>query len=151
MLTDPIDPIRAADIIDAYGADAARWPGGERAGVLAAIARDPALRARLAEAARLDADLAAWAMAPVESLPFDLTSLEPQAKPGWRRHIGWAGAGLAAVAAALALLLVSPSGQAPQNAAGTSVVAAEPKATTTGQLDGFAYVFTPTHEEENLI
>lgn len=50
---------RAIEILEAYGADAARWPEAERDGVLAALASgDEDVAAALAQARALDAALA---------------------------------------------------------------------------------------------
>jgi len=54
---------RAQQVLDAYGADEARWPGADRDAVRQAIAADPALAKRQAEEAEMDALLA---LAPVE-------------------------------------------------------------------------------------
>jgi len=53
-------PARFAELIDAYGADAKRWPEAERAAALALLAHAPEARARLEEARRLDALIDAW-------------------------------------------------------------------------------------------
>ncbi len=45
---------RFAAILDAYGADARRWPAGERSAALALAERDPRAAGLLAEAADLD-------------------------------------------------------------------------------------------------
>jgi hypothetical protein len=147
MMNDPIPAARAVEIIDAYGADSARWPGAEREAVLAAIARDAGLRARLGEAASLDADLADWANAPVETaMPFDAGRVVAPARQGWR----WAGAGLAAIAAALGVVLVVPSrAPAPVVVATTAQTTADTAASHA--TDGFSYVFTPTAEEEDSL
>lgn len=46
---------RFKELLDAFGADFKRWPETERAAARALIAREPAARAALAEACRLDA------------------------------------------------------------------------------------------------
>ncbi|MCW5729375.1 MAG: hypothetical protein KIT20_01360 [Alphaproteobacteria bacterium] len=51
---------RLQQIIDAYGADPARWPGAELAAAEALLARSAEARAALAEARRLDDMLDAW-------------------------------------------------------------------------------------------
>ncbi|MDX2238497.1 MAG: hypothetical protein NW203_13120 [Hyphomonadaceae bacterium] len=56
---------RAIEILEAYGADAARWPEAERDGVLAALAAgDGDVAAALAQARVLDAALACDASEP---------------------------------------------------------------------------------------
>ena len=109
---------RALDIIAAMGADSARWPDDERAGVLALVAQ-PAVAA----AASLDALLGDWACADVAGAPFVAARLVPapvvvSARP-LRRWLA-AGAMAAAVAAAVVLTpmsAVSPPKPAAQVAA----------------------------------
>jgi hypothetical protein len=45
---------RFRELLDAYGADAERWPADERAGARGLLAREPEARAALAAAAALD-------------------------------------------------------------------------------------------------
>jgi len=52
---------RFKELLDAFGADFKRWPETERAAASALIAREPAARAALAEARRLDALLDLYA------------------------------------------------------------------------------------------
>ena len=47
-------PDRVMTLLDAYGADPARWPEAEREAAMALISADPALAARRDEAAALD-------------------------------------------------------------------------------------------------
>jgi hypothetical protein len=56
-MMEPMSMARLAAILDAYGADPARWPGAERDAALALLAASPAARARQAAAAELDACL----------------------------------------------------------------------------------------------
>jgi anti-sigma factor RsiW len=60
---------RAQQVLDAYGADEARWPDADRDAVRQAIAADPALAKRQAEEAEMDALLA---LAPVEAPSYAL-------------------------------------------------------------------------------
>ncbi len=55
---------RAQEVLDAYGADEARWPEADRAAVRKTIAMDPVLAKHQAEEAELDSLLA---LAPVEA------------------------------------------------------------------------------------
>ncbi len=55
---------RLQDLLDAYGANAARWPEGERAGAQALIAAEPRAARLLEDARRLDRTLDALAVAP---------------------------------------------------------------------------------------
>ena len=151
---------RAAEIIAAYGADAARWPADERAACEAAIALHPALCAARARAARLDRALTEWARAPLHSAdsaaapigalvlpPFAANDRAPVSR-GWRPLIGL---GLAAsLAAGIALTRVGapPRAAAPMSASVTH-------GATIAQADAdsalFRTVFTPTPDEEDLL
>jgi anti-sigma factor RsiW len=62
-MTSSVTPQRAREIIAAHGAEPRRWPAGERDGVLARIADDPALARPFADARELD-DLLDAAPAP---------------------------------------------------------------------------------------
>lgn len=66
-----ISRTRALEVLEAYGADEARWPQADREAVRQLIAADPALAKRQAEAAELDALLA---LAPLEAPSFALQS-----------------------------------------------------------------------------
>ncbi|KAB7646359.1 hypothetical protein [Polymorphobacter fuscus] len=148
---------RALDIIAACGADPARWPADERAGVLA-LSGDPAVAAALAEAAPLDALLTEWARAEGPVRSFDPAKLVPApaaaSAPAPRRRWFAAGALAAAVAAAVAL---TPMRQATsgtgQQIASVSPQTPVPSATATSEAGDadFAYVFTPTIDEDALI
>ncbi len=158
--TDPRD--RALEVIDAYGADMRRWPADERATLAATVASDPALRAALAAAERLDTELAEWATAPAHpAAPFDPATL-PAQRPLHRWQWAGVGAGVGAVltaaAAAMVMLVSPPATRSPAPAEMAMASAATPVATdavahpaAAGPNDGFAYVFMPTYDEENLI
>jgi hypothetical protein len=62
---------RAQEVLDAYGADEARWPEADREAVRKSIAMDPVLAKRQAEEAELDGLLA---LAPVEAPSYALQS-----------------------------------------------------------------------------
>jgi hypothetical protein len=150
--------MRALDVIASYGADPARWPAEERAAVLALASR-PAVAAALADARALDALLDDWARADVAAAPFDAAQLTPRAAPvAPARRRGWLAAGAMAAAVAAAVVLtpmgaVTPQPDAPQVAmispqttVPSATVASEP-----GSDAEFAYVFTPTVDEDALI
>ena len=61
MMPTMIDPARARDVVDAYGAAPERWPADERDAVLAQCRADPALEQARRAMASLDADLDRWA------------------------------------------------------------------------------------------
>lgn len=153
---------RALEIIAAWGADSTRWPDDERAGVLALAAR-PAVAAALAEALPLDALLGDWARADVAAAPFDAARLVPApAVVGRRAHPlrRWLAAGAMAAAVAAAVVL-TPIGQMPPvslaqpaTAVATIKLSTVPSATASGDDSSdaeFAYVFTPTVDEDTLI
>ena len=165
---------RALEIIAAYGADAMRWPDAERAPLLA-LAAQPGIAAALAEARALDALLGDWARADVAALPFDagrLAPVRPVAAPvrlPVRRRWLAATAVAAAVAAVIALVPIgpmTPRAVAPQIALNAtpsrsrsvsstlSAPSSVPSVTASGEAGsdaGFAYVFTPTVDEDALI
>lgn len=101
-------------LIDAYGADPARWPDAERASALAFAEANPDLAARLTrEAARLDAALAlARVEAPSPALMADILKSADERNgfaPPWARlaaaiaisaglGLGWGGASLGGAA-----------------------------------------------------
>lgn len=138
---------RAAEIIAAYGADPARWPDAERATALDAVAASPALTAALAAARTLDAELAAWARAPLDvadRAAADAAAATLRRPRPFRR---WAlGTGLAASLAAGLILLAPAQRLAP---AGAPVTTTRPA--TTDDASAFAQVFTPTPDEEQIL
>lgn len=154
---------RALEIIASYGADPARWPADERAAVLALTGR-PAVAAALADARALDALLGDWATADVVAAPFDAAQLTPRAAPVVpapivpARRRGWLAAGAMAAAVAAAVVLtpmagVTPQPDAPQVAMNSSqtTVPSATVASDTGSDAEFAYVFTPTVDEDAVI
>jgi hypothetical protein len=152
---------RALEIIGAYGADAARWPDTERAALLSVVARDAEVAAALGEARRFDVMLAGWA----DDVPvrrYDADALLPARilrVPQRSRLLRWAGGG--AVAAALATLLVlTVPGMlpAPQPTMPANIAPDFPQGSVRDSdsnraepLEGFALIFTPTADEEELI
>ena len=154
---------RALEIIASCGADSARWPADERAAVLALASR-PAIATALADARALDALLGDWARADVVTAPFDAAQLTPRAAPVVpapivpARRRGWIAVGAMAAAVAAAVVLtpmggVTPQPDAPQMAM-TSPQTTVPSATVAsdpGSDADFAYVFTPTVDEDALI
>lgn len=158
-----MDRTRVEEIIAAYGADATRWPPAEREAAQALAAGDDGLGARLAAAAALDAELTAWAMAPVEVDDVAATAAADAAlaaAPAPRRW--WpavAGGSVAASLLALALVLpMSPTGAPSPGAqlAGTSTTTpAQTAPVQTAEVEQdvqlWASVFTLTPEEESLI
>jgi hypothetical protein len=149
---------RALEIIASYGADTARWPADERAAALALAGR-PAVAAALADARALDALLGDWAAADVTAAPFDAAQLTPRAAPVVpARRRGWLAVGAMAAAVAAAVVLTPMAGVTPQpvapkiamNSPQTTVPSAT-VASDTGSDAEFAYVFTPTVDEDALI
>ncbi len=144
----------ALEIIASHGADPARWPADVR-GALLDMVDDAAVAAALADARALDALLADWADAPAEGA-IDVAAITalPQQGMAPRRAAGWRPALLAASLA----LVVAVGGwlglSGSMNVAGGARVAAvSPSAEpAVGEADvAFAYVFTPTAAEEDLI
>lgn len=146
-MTDPFFHTRAGEIIAAYGADPARWPDAERATALGVVAASPALRAAQAAAAVLDADLAAWATAPVA--PGDAGVAAARATPRPRPYLRWAGGTGIAAAVAAGLVLLAPVHRPAPSAARVATLAAP--AAGTYDAAAFAQVFTPTPDEEQVL
>ncbi len=147
---------RALEIIGAYGADAARWPAAERASVLALAAQDSQVATARAEARSLDALLDGWA-ADVPLRQFDPQALIPArtiATPH-RPLLRWVGGGAVAAALAMALVLTVPgTTPAPQTVTASNMSPESPLESASDSsepLDGFALIFTPTADEEELI
>ncbi len=162
----PVDQARALEIIAAYGADARRWPSSEREAVLALLASDAAVAVAQAEAQGMDALLAGWA-GDVTPRSFDAAALIPvPAASGiarsrlMRAPRGWlAGGALAAALAAVLVLTPLGLGNAPEPLAPQTEIASNSllgSASAEGGSvvsndEGFAFVFTPTADEEDLI
>lgn len=120
-------PHRFAQIVDAYGANPRRWPDGERAAACAFVDAHPAAaRARLEQAAALDAYLSADVVAPPSrslqrriAASANATGGRPSARAGrglrwWLPGAALAGAGLAGlVAGALAMSSLMMTSEGP--------------------------------------
>jgi hypothetical protein len=99
-------PKRLQELIDAYGAEPARWPEAERSDAQAYIAGHPQSREVLAAARALDLTLDAWALPPIAvGLRQHVLSRAPSQPMQWSwRRLWLSGAGLAAACAAGALV-----------------------------------------------
>lgn len=143
-------PERAIEIIASHGADAARWPADERAAVLA-LSGTPDVAAALVDARRIDALLGDWLADMPATMPdLDAIVRRPQLPMASRRW--WPGAvaaGVVAVLATASAWLIDP-GQRAASAPDIAAVSAPSAAATEGE-EAFAYVFTPTASEEDLI
>ncbi len=120
MTTDTMTLDRLRAIIDAYGADPARWPAVERAAGAALLVGSAAARALVADAAGLDAALdAVPALQPTPAMRTAVLAAAPRPaaptfiarlREGWRELFGelggWQTAG-GVLAAALVLGIVS--------------------------------------------
>lgn len=147
----------ALALLASHGADPARWPADQRAGLLALATADAQVAAALARARALDAQLATWASAPVAGAAVDVAAilaLSQDGAGGPRRAHGWRPALLAASLA----LVVAVGGWLGLSGRMTGtetreIAAASPSAGASASEadDGFAYVFTPTAAEEDLI
>lgn len=103
-------PDRLKELIDAYGADAKRWPADERADALLSLASSAEARSYLRNAAALDRLLDQWPLQPTVTLDPATMAAEiartPVRRPATgnrRRSAAWLGFGwpnLAALAAA---------------------------------------------------
>ena len=157
-----LTPERALEIIDAYGADSARWPDDARPALLALAASDAGVAAAVAQARGLDALLGSWADA-VAPREFDLAAIArvPQEAPaivhGSAFSRRWITGGALAAAVAAGLIILAPMQRAPDAVvASVSPELPAPSAAATGkaigtEADVFASVFTPTPDEEELI
>lgn len=153
-MTAALSPETALDIIASHGADPARWPADVRAPLLALAAANDAVAAALADARTLDALLGQWAAAPAAGATVDVAAIvaQPQEGAARRRVAGWRPALLAASLALVVAVggwlgLSGRFGPAP-----AVEIAAAPPSAGAGEADAaFAYVFTPTAAEEDLI
>lgn len=135
---------RAIEIIDAYGADPARWPDEERLQAQT-LAVHPRVAAALADAASLDRDLALWASRPVPlGDPLGAAAVALAARPARVMPWRWAAGGGIAAALLAGFLLITPQ----------TVAVKEPSvsvASSVSDEQAFASLFTPTPDEENSI
>jgi len=94
-----MDEARFDQLLEAYGADPARWPDAERVQALRYLAATPAAHARRAVAKSLDATLAHWTLdAPGADLAARVTASAPASR--LRARTLWiSGVGLAAACA----------------------------------------------------
>ncbi|OYQ24714.1 hypothetical protein CHU93_15245 [Sandarakinorhabdus cyanobacteriorum] len=150
----------ALDIIASHGADPARWPADQRAALLALAASDAAVAAALADARAIDAALTDWLNAPLPAMAVDVAAItaQPQQMPQQMPHAPATRRWMpAAVAASLALVVAVGGwlGLQPQSGNGApTIAAATPPSAGVEQAEAdaaFAYVFTPTAAEEELI
>jgi hypothetical protein len=156
-----ISPADACDLIAAYGGNPARWPAEQRAALLALAAADARVANALADARALDAALDGWAddrlVVPAALDLAAVTRLAQQApvQPGrvaaggrWRPAL--LAASLALVLAVGGWLGLSPTADQPPR-----IAVVPPLLAGAGDGSGgdpaFAYVFSPTATEEDLI
>ena len=143
----------ALDILASHGADPARWPADVRAGLLALAAQDAGVAAALADAHALDAALADWAAMPAPDASINVGAILklPQEAGAGHQASTWRPALLAA-SVALVLAMGGWLGWSRQIPT-PQIAAVLPSAgASAGETDdGFAYVFTPTAAEEDLI
>ena len=155
-MTAALPPEIALEILASHGADPARWPADVRPGLLALAAQDSGVAAALAQARALDAALADWAAMPAPDTSIDVNAILklPQEGVAGHKGSGWRPA-LIAASAALVLAVGGWLGWSRQMPATTApqIAAVSPSAgASAGETDdGFAYVFTPTAAEEDLI
>jgi hypothetical protein len=156
----------ALDILASHGADPARWPAGTRAALLALAGSDAAVGAGLAEARALDAALGDWLAAPLPAMAVDVAAITalPQTLPEMAPQIeplravagrGWRPALLAASLALVVMVGGWLGAGARFGGDATVNIAAAPPPSAGAELAeadaAFAYVFTPTAVEEELI
>jgi hypothetical protein len=113
-MADPRTRERLRQLLEAYGADAERWPAGERDAALASLARSPEMRAEHAAAARLDRVLD---LAPAAQPSPALVAAVLAAAPRGRRTSRVRRLSVAiplAIAAALLMWIVRDRGAAPR-------------------------------------
>ncbi len=162
-----LSPETAIAIIASHGADPARWPAADRAAVLALSAADADVAAALADARILDAALGDWLAAPLPMMAAvdvaAITSGAPgRAAPMLRRIAGWRPALMAASFAAMLATAgwLAPAGLLPTPGSAPQMKIASAQSPSPSQVAGagvgeadlaFAYVFTPTAAEEELI
>lgn len=154
-----LSPETACAILASHGADPARWPAEDRAALLALAGRDATVAAALAEAQALDALLDDWAATPAALAGIDVSAItavpqQPRARTDrWRPALlaaslalvvavgGWLGAGNQ---------LAGP--RAAQNPMEIASAVPPSAAAAAGEADlAFAFVFTPTAAEEDVI
>lgn len=164
-----LSPETACAILASHGADPARWPAEQRAALLALAGDDPVVAAALADARALDALLNEWAATPAPLAGIDAAAivarpqlpapqaagLRPSGSAGLRSS-GSAGLrrGLVAASVAIVAAIGGWLGVQPAGPSSTEIATAAPPsaAAAAGEADlAFAFVFTPTAAEEDLI
>lgn len=156
-----MDRTRAVEIIEAYGADPARWPAEEREAALAWAKRDAAVGRAMAEAETLDAMLVDWAREPLASDGVAEASIDAvmarlpvagAARSWWPKLVL---GGSIAAAIAIGALLIPPDAIEQQPDARQPAAQQTQTPVQTAQISAdaqvWAQVFTPTPEEESLI
>jgi hypothetical protein len=134
-----MDEERFEAMLAAYGADAARWPGAERALALRHLAATPSAHGLRAEAKRLDVLLDRWALAaPAADLERRVVASAPLARIFRPRTLWLSAAGLAA-ACVVGVLVGADVGRTSLHAQPTSE---QNDPAVTAALDG-ASEFTP--------
>jgi len=142
---------RAAEIIAAYGGDAARWPATERDAALQLVEADAGLAQARREASALDVELSGWSQrlsterddgdqsgAAAARVLAARPQLRPTARPAWQWAIG---TGMAAAIVA-GVFLASSSVDRPHTLVAHSAAS---------DAAAFAMVFTPTPDEDGAI
>lgn len=158
-----LSPETACAIVASLGADPARWPAADRAALLALAHSNPAVATALADARALDAMLQDWATAPAPLASIDAAAIAALPKQHRLKPARWRPAMLAASVALVVAVggWLGVAGQfdnqfsdpraarSQMEIASASPPSAEAAA---GETDlAFAYVFTPTAAEEDLI
>ena len=134
-----------AELIEIYGADAARWPAEHRDAARTAIAADPALQRALANAAALDTLIETWVRRVPASADANAVSARiVRPAPRWP---GFAAVGL--IAATVAAFVLTVPATAPPTPS-PSLAAAPAAAANAADDAAFASLFTPTPDEENV-
>jgi hypothetical protein len=83
-----MDLARLSAMVDAYGAQASRWPQAERTAALQLLAESAAARALLESAAALDRALDEFVVAPPDpQLRARILASYSSAAPGWREFL----------------------------------------------------------------
>ena len=143
-----MDETRAAEIIAAYGGDAARWPADERDAVLRLLATVPALAGSARSHDRLDAMIDRWATAPVaaDDGAAAMVAARVLATTGGRQSsprplaLRWMAGGGIAAALVAGVMFGAPHRVVPV-----------PAHHAVSDDQAFASIFTPTLEEDGSI
>jgi hypothetical protein len=155
-LTD-LSPETALAIIASHGADPARWPADACAAVLAMAQHDDDVAAALDAARALDADLAGWLAAGPALAAVDVAAITAQPRHAVAAPRRWSGWRPMLLAASLTMMLatfgwLAMPGQEPAQPAPMASIQPPSAGIEAAEADlAFAYVFTPTAAEEDLI